>query len=269
MNGWELPAFDRNINGPGPFSGDPDVIDFTPGSSLPLNFMHWRYPANGSFVVSAAGHPNALRVLPSRANLTGIQESADPDLNGQSGIAFVGRRQTDSLFKFEVDVSFCPDQAGYEAGATMFFTQWQHLDIGIVSDQTADESSDAHFKIVLRATNATSTEISKPVPVSWSVHRDESIRLTIQAVNTTHYRFSAAAVADLNSVLLLGDLSSALVSSTWGDSQGAGSAVLVGIYATTNGAVLHEKNATEDQHAYFSRWRYTGRGQEVDFWTFV
>ena len=76
-------------------------------------------------------------------------------------------------------------------------------------------------------------------------------------------------MANLNSVLLLGDLSSALVSSTWGGSQGAGSAVLVGIYATTNGAVLHESNATADQHAYFSRWRYTGRGQEVDFGTFV
>jgi hypothetical protein len=269
MNGWELPAFDRNVSGTGPFNGDPDIIDFTPGTSLPLNFLHWRYPANGSFVVSAAGHPDSLQVLPSRANLTGIQDSADPDLNGQSGIAFVGRRQTDSLFKFEVDVSFCPDQAVYEAGATMFFTQWQHLDVGIVSDQAADNSSDLSSKIVLRATNATSTEISTPVPASWSAHPDKTVRLTIQAVNTTHYRFSAAPVANLNSVLLLGDLSSALVSSTWGGSQGAGSAVLVGIYATTNGAVLHESNATADQHAYFSRWRYTGRGQEVDFGTFV
>jgi hypothetical protein len=29
MNGWELPAFDRNITGPSPFNGDPDVVDFT------------------------------------------------------------------------------------------------------------------------------------------------------------------------------------------------------------------------------------------------
>jgi hypothetical protein len=168
-----------------------------------------------------------------------------------------------------VDVSFYPDQAGYEAGATMFLTQWQHIDIGIVSEQATDNSSDTSSKIVLRATNATSTEISTPVPVSWSTRADKAIRLTIQAVNITHYRFSAAPVANLNSVLLLGDLSSALVSSTWGDSQGAGSAVLVGIYATTNGAVLHENNNSEDQNAYFSRWRYTSRGQEVDFGTFV
>jgi hypothetical protein len=151
----------------------------------------------------------------------------------------------------------------------MFFTQWQHLDIGIVSNQAADNSSAVSSKIVLRATNATSTEISTPVPASWSTHHDKTVRLTIQAVNTTHYRFSAAPVANLNSVILLGDLSSSLVSSTWDDSQGAGSAVLVGIYATTNDAVLHGDNATEDQHAYFSHWRYTGRGQEVDFGTFV
>jgi hypothetical protein len=123
--------------------------------------MYWRYPANGSFVVSTAGHPDSLQVLPSRVNLTGIHDSADPDLDGQSGIAFVGRRQTDSLFKFEVDVSFYPDQAGYEAGATMFLTQWQHIDIGIVSEQTTDNSSDTSSKIVLRASNATSTEIAR------------------------------------------------------------------------------------------------------------
>jgi beta-xylosidase len=269
MNGWELPVFDRNITGPGPFNGDPDVVDFSPGTSLPLNFMYWRYPANGTFVVAPAGHPDSLQVLPSRANLTGIQDSADPDLNGQSGVAFVGRRQTHSLFKFEVDVAFCPEKSGYEAGATMFFTQWQHLDVGIVSDGVANNSSTVSPKIVLRATNATSTEINVPVPAAWSIDNDKSVRLTIQAVNTTHYRFSAAPVADLNSVILLRDLSAALVSSTWGFSQGAGSAVLVGIYATTNGADLHEHNATANQHAYFSRWRYTGRGQEVDFGTFV
>jgi hypothetical protein len=269
MNGFELPAFDRNITGQGPFNGDPDVVDFAPGTSLPLNFIHWRYPANGSFVVSPAGHPDSLQVLPSRANLTGIQDSADPDLNGQSGIAFVGRKQTDSLFKFDVDVTCNPEQPGYEAGATMFFTQWQHLDVGIVSDQVAGNSTAMSSKIVLRATNATSTEISVPAPASWSTHPDKAVRLTIQAVNTTYYRFSAAPVANLNAVVVLGDLSSALVSSTWGDSKGAGSAVLVGIYATTNGAILNKNNATADQHAYFSRWRYTGRGQEVDFGTFV
>jgi hypothetical protein len=269
MNGWELPVFDRNITGPGPFNGDPDVVDFSSGTTLPLNFMYWRYPANGTFVVAPAGHSDSLQVLPSRANLTGIQDSADPDLNGQSSIALVGRRPTDSLFKFEVDVAFCPEKSGYEAGATMFFTQWQHLDVGIISDGVANDSSTVSPKIVLRATNATSTEINVPVPAAWTIHDDKSVRLTIQAVNTTHYRFSAAPVADLNSVILLGDLSAALVSSTWGFSQGAGSAVLVGIYATTNGADLHEHNATANQHAYFSRWRYTGRGQEVDFGTFV
>jgi beta-xylosidase len=269
MNGWKLPTSNRNIIGAGPFNDKPDVVDFNTGTTLPSNLVYWRYPANGTLVVSAAGHPGSLQVRPSCANLTGIQDSTDPDLNGQSGIAFVGRRQTDSLFKFEVDVTYCSDELGYEAGATMFFTQWQHLDVGIVSTGVADNSSTVSSKIVLRATNATSAEISVPVPAAWSTHTDKSVRLTIQAVNTTHYRFSAAPVADLNSMILLGDLLAALVSSTWGDSKGAGSAVLVGIYVTTNGAVVNETNAMANQHAYFSRWRYTGRGQEVDFGTFV
>ena len=151
----------------------------------------------------------------------------------------------------------------------MFFTQWQHLDIGIIPAQVGGNSSEVSSKLVLRATNATSTEISVAVPASWSTHPDKTIRLAIQAVNTAHYRFSAAPVANLNSRIILGDLSAALVSSTWGGSQGAGSAVLVGIYATTNGALSHENNTTADRHAYFSRWRYTGLGQEVDFGTFV
>jgi hypothetical protein len=105
-----------------------------------------------------------------------------------------------------------------------------------------------------------------PVPASWS---SESIRLTIQAVNTTHYRFSAASVSDLNSVILLGDISSELVSSTWGYQAGSGAAVMVSVYATTNGDILDTKDAMANDYAYFSRWRYKGRGQEVDFGTFV
>jgi beta-xylosidase len=268
MNGWKLPAFNRDVPGSGPFNGDPDVVDFTPGSTLPLNFMHFRYPANGTFVVSPTSHPHTLQVLPSRANLTGVQDSLDPDLNGQSGIAFVGRRQTDSLFKFEVDLTFCPEnKPGYEAGATMFFTQWQHLDVGIVfKPVTNSNSSAAPSHLVLRTTNATSTETSVPVPAAWS---SESVRLTIQAVNTTHYRFSAAPVNDLNSVILLGDVSSEFVSSTWGYQAGSGAAVMVGVYTTTNGEVLGVRDAVASDFAYFSRWRYTGRGQEVDFGTFV
>lgn len=269
MNGWELPAFDRGVPGSGAFVRDPDVIDFAPGTDIPLDLLYWRYPSNGTFVVSAEGHPNALQVLPSRANLTGVQDSTDPDLNGLSGLAYVGRRQTDSLFKFEVDVDYCSGKEGYEAGATMFFQQWQHLDVGIISHSPANGSSPGSSSIVLRATNATSTETSIPMPDSWTSESDKRVRLGIQAVNTTHYRFSAAPLSDLNAVAILGDLSAGLVSSTWGDQAGSGAAVQVGIYATTNGAAENIEDAASAEYAYFSRWRYTGHGQEVDFGTFV
>jgi hypothetical protein len=41
------------------------------------------------------------------------------------------------------------------------------------------------------------------------------------------------------------------------------------VYATANGEILEKSDAGESDFAYFSRWRYTGRGQEVDFGTFV
>jgi hypothetical protein len=241
-----------------------DLVNF-----LACAHLCFRYPPNGTFNVSLANHSNSLQILPSRANLTGIQSSTDPDLNGQSGIAFGGRRQTDLLFKFEIDLSFCPEKQGHEAGATEFFTQWQHLDIGIVFKPVLNKSSAVLPNIVLRTTNVTSTEISMPVQAAWFNESDKSIRFTIQAINTTHYRFSAGPVFDLNSAILLGDISSELVSSTWGYQAGSGSAIIVAVYATTNGALLDKNKTTASDSAYFSRWRYMGHGQEADFGTFV
>ena len=272
MSGWRLPAFDREIDGAGPFVSEPDVIDFNPGSDLPLHFMHFRYPAAGAFTISPPGRPNTLRIVPSIANLTGVQESSDPDLNGQSGLGFVGRRQTDSLFTFSVDLLFRPKRAGYEAGATMFFTQWQHLDVAIQYNPDTDTGSEnkdeecGPFDLLLRSTNATSTLHSKtPLPESWHFAPHDAVRFTITALNTTSYRFAAAPTNNLNNLVVLGDVPASLISSTWGEQAGSGAAVLVGVYATANG----EREGGEGNNAYFSRWRYEGRGQEVGFGMFV
>jgi len=272
MSGWRLPAFDREIDGAGPFVSEPDVIDFNPGSDLPLHFMHFRYPAAGAFTISPPGRPNTLQIVPSIANLTGVQESSDPDLNGQSGLGFVGRRQTDSLFTFSVDLLFRPKRAGYEAGATMFFTQWQHLDVAIQYNPDTDTGSEnkdeecGPFDLLLRSTNATSTLHSKtPLPESWHFAPHDAVRFTITALNTTSYRFAAAPTNNLNNLVVLGDVPASLISSTWGEQAGSGAAVLVGVYATANG----EREGGEGNNAYFSRWRYEGRGQEVGFGMFV
>jgi hypothetical protein len=280
MSGWPLPAYDRDIPGEGPFVGDPDIIDFAPGTALPLHFMHFRYPAEGAFTISPPGHPNTLRIIPSTANLTGVQDSSDPDLNGQSGLGFVGRTQKDSLFTFSVDLNFRPTLAGHEAGATIFFTQLQHLDVGIqyngLGNNTGGNKTygeEQPFNLLLRATNATSTIVSNSsLPNSWHAAPNDVVRFTIAAVNVTHYRFSAAPTNNLNEVMVLGDLPASLISSTWGDSAGAGTGALVGVYATANGErkgnVMVEANG-RDNNAYFGRWRYYGRGQEVKVGTFV
>ncbi|KAK4500174.1 hypothetical protein PRZ48_008360 [Zasmidium cellare] len=230
----------------------------------------WPFATQVEGVMSGWPLPQHDRsVKPSIANLTGIQDSTDPVLNGQAGIAFVGRKQTDSLFTFTVDLAFQPDHLGFEAGATMFFTQWQHIDLGIVRNDRLKTDSRAQYEIVLRSTNATSNTQTVDLPVSWLVDEEHLIRLTIEAVNTTHYHFAAAPVSDLNVGVVVDDVSARLVSSTWGNQAGSGSAILVGVYATTDGRNVSEDGLELDDYAYFSRWRYFGRGQEVDFGTFV
>lgn len=148
----------------------------------------------------------------------------------------------------------------------MFFTQWQHLDIGIFGNgSSGSKHSRASATLVLRATNATSSEKRVQVPDSWHAASNSNVKLEIVAVNTTYYRFSASPVDDLNQRIVLGDLPAALVTSTWGEQAGSGAAVQVGIYATTNGREID----VSTRAAYFSRWRYTGHGQEVDFATLV
>lgn len=266
MSGWALSPFSQDIPGEGSFVTDPDMIDFAPGTDLPLHFTHMRYPAEGAFTVSPPDRPNTLQIIPSIANLTGVQNSSDPDLNGQSGLGFVGRRQTDSLFTFTVDLVFRPEKTGYEAGATMFFTQWQHIDVGIVHNPKAENESCAPFDLILRSTNATSTILfNESLPESWYGSPSDAVRFTIQAVNVTHYRFSAAPTNNLNEFVILGDVPGDVVSSTWSDQAGSGAAVMVGVHATANG----DRSGGESGYAYFSRWRYEGRGQEVGFGVFI
>ena len=106
------------------------MFNFSPGTSLPANLLHFRYPPMGAFTISPPGRPNSLRITPSRANLTGEPAALDdPSLSGTSGIAFVGRRQAHTLFTFSVDLTFRPQYVGQEAGVTVFLTQINHIDL--------------------------------------------------------------------------------------------------------------------------------------------
>ncbi|KAI1438468.1 glycoside hydrolase family 43 protein [Xylaria sp. CBS 124048] len=262
MTGWELPPQTRDVPGDGPFNTDDDVYDFKKGTKIPRNLIHWRVPREGAFSTTAKG----LQVVPSRNNLTGTETT--PELSGRAGLSFVGRRQTNTLFHFEVDISFSPKSVGQEAGATVFLTQFNHIDIGVVllspnatyssaSKSSSNEKAQLALRFRAEGTGVAPPPNIVPVPPSWA---EGDIRLRIQTVNATHYSLSAMSARDPDpaKALALGTASAELVSGGEGSFVGS----LLGVYATCNGAG-EGVTCPEGGNAHFTRWRYTGLGQYI------
>ncbi|KAI2620290.1 glycoside hydrolase family 43 protein [Hypomontagnella submonticulosa] len=266
MSGWPLPPPNRELPGDGPFNSDPDVYDFAEGTAIPRNLVYWRVPRAGAFSTTK----NGLLVVPSRNNLTGTPFSTTtPELTGQQGLSFIGRRQTDTLFRFSVDLTFAPQHANQEAGVTVFLTQANHIDLGVVllpgknssstcpSRRKRGEAASARLALRFRAEG---TGVPPPprvvgVPLEWL---DGPIRLQIETANATHYNLAAMPAADPSAAILVGTASGGLVSGGNGSFVGS----LVGAYATCNG----EGSGVEcpsGGEASFARWRYEGQGQYV------
>ncbi|ROW08257.1 hypothetical protein VMCG_03282 [Cytospora schulzeri] len=200
-NGWAMPPANKDIGGPGPFITEGDDLDFPPGSTLPVHFTYWRYPSPDSYTISPDGHPNTLRLSPSRLNLTALDGNyAGPELGGQT---FVGRRQQDTLFTYSVDLEYSPRVLGEEAGVTAFLTQNHHLDLGVVM-LPANESTMAFPGTELTQRGEPATVIPQvrfrgissrampdpivaPLPSVWGLN---SLSLEIKAANMTHYSFA-------------------------------------------------------------------------------
>ncbi|KAI0164532.1 glycoside hydrolase family 43 protein [Hypoxylon sp. FL1284] len=274
--GRALPPPDRDgVPGDGPFNADPDVYDFdTEGANLPRNLIHWRVPRPDAFAITAAA---GLRVVPSRNNLTGVplSDATTPELTGQRGLSFVGRRQTDTLFVFSVDLTFRPREVGQEAGVTVFLTQVNHIDLGVAllpPQQSNDSNSPcqigatSQLMVWFRAegTGTPPAPRTVPVPADWLDGDKGGIRLQIEAANATHYLLSAMPAADPKAQVLVGVAPAALVSGGNGSFVGG----LVGVYATCNGAGAGDE-CPEGGDAYFKRWRYTGKGQYISETTVV
>ncbi|RKU48560.1 hypothetical protein DL546_007967 [Coniochaeta pulveracea] len=255
MSGWQLPAPTRDIPGNGPFVADPDVYDFPAGSTIPKHFLYWRVPKQGTFSTTAQG----LQVVPSRNNLTG--QMTPVELSGRQGLAFIGRRQTDTEFTFSVDLSFTPKQIGTEAGVTVFLTQFNHIDLAVIRTKCG---------LSLRY-GAEAQSVSEPAPKSKTIPLPKEwrasgsmVRLEIHAGNRTHYTFSASRVggdgqAIEGSKQVVSVASAKLVSGGTGNFVGS----LVGVYATCNGAGSGTSCPAESGNAYFTRWRYTGEKQAI------
>ncbi|KAI0829145.1 glycoside hydrolase family 43 protein [Hypoxylon sp. FL0890] len=254
MSGWAFPQQDTEAGGPGLLITDGDVINFEPGSTLPAHFTYWRYPIPESYTVSPPGHPDMLKLIPSKLNLTGL----DGNYAGPEGQTFVGRRQQDTLFTYSVNLDFSPTSLEEEAGVSAFLTQNHHLDLGVVmlpaSSSTGSfpgsnnsmSSADLIPQLRFRGISyiPVPADIIVPIPEAWS---DKPLRLEIKAHNMTHYSMSAGPADALSEMRTILDVSNAPVS--WGFTG-----VILGVYCTSNG---YEGTTP----AYFSKWRYTPQGQ--------
>ncbi|KAG9567341.1 glycoside hydrolase family 43 protein, partial [Aureobasidium melanogenum] len=246
-----LPSVNKNIRGTGAFVRDPDYYTFPPDSSVPSHFSYWRFPQTQNYAISPNNHPDTLRLLPSRANLTGDAAFVPTD-----GITFIGRRQTDTLFTYSVDVYYSPSEIGEESGVTLFLTQSYHVDLGIVRlNKTGNylrfraEGSDAPQEIVVS------------IPQEWC---DQGMRLQIQAYNVTHFSFSAGSKG--GQIKQIATVPATLVSNGFTGMEFSllplsllltDSGSFVGVYATNNG------NIKSKTPSYISNWVYQGQGQYI------
>ncbi|KAI7481124.1 hypothetical protein KC351_g6560 [Hortaea werneckii] len=264
MSGWPLPPYSRDVDGIGPFVEDPDTVNFAPGTSLPSHFLHWRWPQEGAFAVSPKDHPCSLQIVPSRANLTGAITSDDFALTGKTGISFIGRRQTYTLFTFGIDLKFDPEAPDQEAGITAFLTQLNHINLGIAQSNHSVRHGkgpglEFRFHIETAGTiNSTIPSSTVVTAVPWC--DDDTIHLQIHSVNETHYVCSAWPPDRPNEKIVIGYVSAEVFSGGSGPFVGT----LLGAYATCNGAGSTNSTTCPDGgNAYFSRWRYSGAAQQI------
>lgn len=203
-----LPPTNRYVKGNGPFADEGDELNFAPGSSIPKQLLFWRPPKTSLFAISPPGHPNSLRIFPSRVNLTAdtVYKPAD------DGLGFIARKQTATTFDYSVDLSFQPTQADEEAGVSVFLTQMQHIDLSIINIG-ANGSLAPHLRWRVEAVgkpNYTAPEANiVPLPRSW---RAQPVRLSIEATEDSQYTFSAAPVSKLKEAIAMGTASAEIVS---------------------------------------------------------
>ncbi|KAF2690224.1 glycoside hydrolase family 43 protein [Lentithecium fluviatile CBS 122367] len=250
MEGWELPEGVEEVRGDGPFVDEGDDLTFPPNSTLPPHFIHWRPPIPSNYAVSPPGHPNTLRLSPSKLNLTGL----DGNAGGPGGQTFISRRQVDTLFTYRVDVDYEPKVAEEEAGITLFLTQNHHARFGLTrlpsSPNTTNSTLIPHFRFHAISYVPVPPSFSTALPSSFLKPSSNSpTRLTfeLKAVNVTHYTFAAGPAGSKEPLTVFAYVPGNIVS--WGFTG-----TLVGVYATSNGG-----NGTAE--AYVGNWRYKGWGQ--------
>lgn len=205
-----LAADGQSIPGDGHWVDEPDVFEFAPGSDIPRHFFFWRPPKTSLFAVSPEGHPGTLQISPSPVNL-----SATPDFKpAEDGLGFIARKQSATLFNYTVDISFQPEVEDEEAGISVFLTQFQHIDLGIVNLPASNGTNTTQaFSFRVEASgkpNVTVPEtVTVPVPNSW---RSDKFRLPVSAAGDSLYVLGAAPASRPGEYREIGSASALIVS---------------------------------------------------------
>jgi len=246
--------------GHGVLAGSDDMVDFAPNSSIPTHLFHWRLPVTKNYAVSPPNHPNTLRLRSSKLNLT----SFDGDSTRGAGQTFLARRQAHSHFRFSVDVEYdgLLTREGEEVGVTALQDQAQHFDISVAMLKSNTTGGNGTVQPHIRFRGISTTSYRLPSRFEYvdeayalpDALREQKVRLQVEAVNTTHYAFSAG----------LGGTEEDNVLGVYGWTRGNYlvpyySGVVVGAYATSNGRYGEGAFQT-----YISRWRYTGVEQVIE-----
>lgn len=254
---WPLPEATRDdIPGDGPFNGDPDILDFDASSHMPKHFVYWRVPREDSFRFTDEG----LEIVPSRSNLTGSVGDDDLALTGQRGLSFVARRQTHTIFDFSVDVSLSGTDEGQEAGLSVFIAQDNHVDISLLYlKPCSSEAPGLHVRFHAQG-KGSPPQAMMALPPDWI--EADSIRLHIKA--TEPETFVLGASLEDGAMVELGSAPSELVSNVDSATAGTFVGVLVGAFATCNGAGEGD-DCPEGGVGRFQRWRYTPLAQYIDY----
>ncbi|RAO67419.1 uncharacterized protein BHQ10_003431 [Talaromyces amestolkiae] len=258
MTGWRLPRPSKGegIPGKGAYVDAPDRITFGPGTSIPRHFLYWRIPKEGSFTVSPPESPHSLRLLPSSQNITGTGIPG-VDVN-ETDITLITRRQSHTYFTYSVDITYAPTEAGEEAGVTIFLTQDQHIDLGIVLLSSGGNLV-PHVRFQTTLLNDLDTLATQNVTVPGTVvaplpslsSKEIRARLQVQAKDDTHYILSATLHED-KQFEFTQTVEAVLVSGGTGRFTGT----LLGAYATSN-------EGSGSTPAYITQWQYEGQGQKI------
>ncbi|KAK7947034.1 uncharacterized protein PG986_011355 [Apiospora aurea] len=281
--------------------GEPDTVDFAPGTSIPHNWIYWRTPFDpNTFSISDEDHPNTLRITASRANLTAdaafnaslsisdedhpntlritasrANLTADAAFNASlEGLGAVFRRQEHSYFNFSVNLHVPPNGAeraeADELGVSNFLNQDQHVGIGVVylppqgsngTSKRAATGLEPYFRV--RADSVRYAPVPEPViaPVPSAWLQDGDAVVRLRISPRNESHYEVFASQGG------GDddgepMPLAIYTTALLSGDGAGTGGLLGAYATTNGG-----NQTFD--AYFGRRRYEPVGQIIDYGVIV